>query len=56
MGLVYDLWTLMVDGKLCLAPIEYPRHVLDVGTGTGIGTGIWTIEFADNPQAPISSK
>ncbi|KAJ9319263.1 hypothetical protein DTO271D3_32 [Paecilomyces variotii] len=41
----------MMDGKLFLAPIsETPRHVLDLGTGTGL----WAIDFGDNfPQAEI---
>jgi cyclopropane fatty-acyl-phospholipid synthase-like methyltransferase len=40
---MHDLWAFTLEGKLCLAPIEDPRRVLDVGTGTGI----WAIDFAD---------
>ena len=38
------LCLLMLEGKLGEAPIaDSPRHVLDIGTGTGI----WAIEFAE---------
>ncbi|KAK3381992.1 S-adenosyl-L-methionine-dependent methyltransferase [Podospora didyma] len=33
----------LLKGNLALAPIEKPRRVLDIGTGTGI----WAIEFAE---------
>lgn len=41
--LSHHLWTLALKGKLFIAPIESPRQVLDLGTGTGI----WAIEMAD---------
>ncbi|KAH8648895.1 methyltransferase family protein [Tricladium varicosporioides] len=45
----HHMLTLMLDGKLFLAPIgSNPQKVLDVGTGTGI----WAIDFAD--QFPSS--
>jgi len=44
MNLVHDMFKLLLNDKLCAAPIDDPRHVLDVGTGTGT----WAIEFADN--------
>ncbi|KAK5655701.1 hypothetical protein OQA88_5634 [Cercophora sp. LCS_1] len=41
---------LALEDKLCLAPIENPQTVLDVGTGTGI----WAIDFADEyPSADV---
>lgn len=40
----------LLGGKLYLAPITNPRHVLDIATGTGI----WTLQFADlHPEAHI---
>jgi ubiquinone/menaquinone biosynthesis C-methylase UbiE len=33
----------LLKGKLGLAPVEKPRRVLDLGTGTGI----WAIEFGE---------
>ncbi|KAH7370253.1 hypothetical protein BKA65DRAFT_487995 [Rhexocercosporidium sp. MPI-PUGE-AT-0058] len=60
----HHMLTLMLDGKLFLAPIgPNPQKVLDVGTGTGI----WAIDFADqfpsvevigtdiSPLSPLSS-
>ncbi|CZR58303.1 related to methyltransferase [Phialocephala subalpina] len=47
----HHMLTLMLDGKLFLAPIgPNPQKVLDVGTGTGI----WAIDFADQfPSAEV---
>jgi trans-aconitate methyltransferase len=39
---------MILNGKLAAAPIDQPRHVLDIGTGTGI----WAIDFAE--QYPTS--
>ena len=47
MDLLHFLWISTLGGKLCMAPIEDPCHVLDVGTGTGR----WAIDFADTYQA-----
>jgi methylase of polypeptide subunit release factors len=33
----------LLDNKLYLAPIENPKMIIDVGTGTGI----WAIDMAD---------
>ncbi|KAH6876854.1 S-adenosyl-L-methionine-dependent methyltransferase [Thelonectria olida] len=42
--IIYYALSLMLDGKLCLAPISSsPTRILDVGTGTGI----WAIDMAD---------
>ncbi|CVK88215.1 related to methyltransferase [Fusarium mangiferae] len=40
-----------LDEKLFLAPIEAPKRVLDIGTGTGI----WAIDFGDEyPEAEVT--
>ncbi|KAI1376976.1 S-adenosyl-L-methionine-dependent methyltransferase [Hypoxylon crocopeplum] len=36
------VWTKALDGDLFKAPISEPKHVFDVGTGTGI----WAVDFA----------
>lgn len=43
MDLAHHIYQLITGGKLYLAPIESPRRVLDLGTGTGI----WAIDFAE---------
>jgi SAM-dependent methyltransferase len=46
----HHLWRLMISGKLFNAPISNPQRVLDLGTGTGI----WSIDFADEfPSALV---
>ncbi|KAF2246213.1 S-adenosyl-L-methionine-dependent methyltransferase [Trematosphaeria pertusa] len=50
LDLQHMLWLLTVDGALGLAPIENPRHVLDIATGTGI----WAMDFAEqHPTARV---
>ncbi|XMA16071.1 hypothetical protein WAI453_008862 [Rhynchosporium graminicola] len=39
---IHHIYRLILDSRLGLAPIVYPRYVLDIATGTGI----WAIEFA----------
>lgn len=36
LDLQHYLWKAKLDGKLHLAPIQDPRNILDIGTGTGI--------------------
>ena len=44
----HALVSIVLDNRLACAPIVSPRHVLDIGTGTGI----WAIEFAEqNPDS-----
>ncbi|KAL7268687.1 hypothetical protein RUND412_008680 [Rhizina undulata] len=44
LDLIHRLYTLVLSGKLHLAPISpRPHRILDVGTGTGI----WAIDMAD---------
>lgn len=40
---------LALDGKLGLAPVHKPKHVLDAATGTGI----WAIEYGTTPNKPL---
>lgn len=41
---------LQLDGKLHLCPLENPKEVLDIGTGTGI----WCIDMADEyPECEV---
>ncbi|OTA56260.1 S-adenosyl-L-methionine-dependent methyltransferase [Hypoxylon sp. EC38] len=42
MNLQHEISIEVHDGELHLCPVENPRRVLDVGTGTGI----WAVEFA----------
>lgn len=49
--LQHNLCTLLLAGKSHLAPIDQPKQVLDVGTGTGI----WAIEFGKIPSLPQAS-
>jgi tRNA1(Val) A37 N6-methylase TrmN6 len=42
LDLQHHLYSLTLDGRLFLSPLKHNvRHVLDIGTGTGI----WAIEF-----------
>ncbi|EFX06413.1 methyltransferase type 11 [Grosmannia clavigera kw1407] len=43
LDMFYHATSLLLDEKLHLAPVENPKKVLDIGTGTGI----WAIDFAD---------
>lgn len=51
LDIAHHMFTLMLNGKLLLAPIDrHIQKVLDVGTGTGI----WAIDFADEyPSAEV---
>ncbi|KAF2179821.1 S-adenosyl-L-methionine-dependent methyltransferase [Zopfia rhizophila CBS 207.26] len=50
LDLQHVLFLMTIDGKLSLAPLENPRHVLDIATGTGI----WAMDFAEQyPNARV---
>lgn len=49
--LSHHLWTLALKGCHYLAPVHEPKHILDIGTGTGI----WAIEVAEAlPEAEVT--
>ncbi|ORY63852.1 S-adenosyl-L-methionine-dependent methyltransferase, partial [Pseudomassariella vexata] len=47
--LQHEIFNILFDRKLALAPVGEPAHVLDIATGTGI----WAFEFAE--AHPIST-
>lgn len=50
LDLTHHVITLLLGGELFLAPLDQPRRVLDIGTGTGL----WAIEMADRfPRALV---
>ncbi|KAF1954055.1 S-adenosyl-L-methionine-dependent methyltransferase [Byssothecium circinans] len=50
LDLQHMIWLLLIDGGLHLAPIESPKRVLDIATGTGI----WAMDFAEqNPESKV---
>ncbi|ORY56646.1 S-adenosyl-L-methionine-dependent methyltransferase [Pseudomassariella vexata] len=45
------LWRAILDGDLFKAPIDQAKHVLDLGTGSGI----WAVEFAkEHPDSHVT--
>ncbi|KAI5782025.1 S-adenosyl-L-methionine-dependent methyltransferase [Peziza echinospora] len=50
LDLHHEIFLLMLDGELHLAPVTDPKWILDLGTGTGI----WAIDMADKfPEANV---
>ncbi|RDW68603.1 hypothetical protein BP5796_09260 [Coleophoma crateriformis] len=46
----HELFRATLRGRLYLAPIESPKEVLDIATGTGV----WAVEFAnDHPESNV---
>lgn len=44
------MFTILLDNKLYLAPVQSPKRILDLGCGTGI----WCIDVADeHPGAEV---
>jgi hypothetical protein len=43
LDMMHHIYSLMLGGKLHLAPLKNPQNILDVGTGTGI----WAIDMAE---------
>lgn len=49
---VHHLWLLTLHDKLFLAPVQSPKRILDVGSGTGL----WAVDIADHfPDAEITA-
>lgn len=51
LDLQHHVLCLTFNSKLYFAPIEKPRNVLDVGTGTGI----WAIDMGIYASSPMRS-
>ncbi|KIV92325.1 hypothetical protein PV10_06777 [Exophiala mesophila] len=50
MDLVHHVQSMVLGGELHKAPVQNPRRILDLGTGTGI----WAIDIADKfPEAQV---
>lgn len=49
-ALQHEIFKLLFDGRLHLAPVVRPKTVLDIGTGPGI----WALEYAQqNPRSAV---
>lgn len=40
----HHMFKMVIDGQLFLAPLQQPKRILDIGTGSGI----WPIEMGMN--------
>jgi len=43
LDMYHEILHLLMKGRLHIAPLDDPKRILDIGTGTGI----WAIEMAD---------
>ncbi|CCX31508.1 Similar to mRNA 3' acc. no. Q4IPA4 [Pyronema omphalodes CBS 100304] len=50
LDMLHEMFLLLLDRKLHMAPVENPQRILDMGTGTGI----WAIDAANEyPEAEV---
>jgi len=50
MDLEHQIFLMLLDGQLHLAPLTSPQRILDLGTGTGV----WAVDMADKyPSATV---
>lgn len=46
----HEMTSILLDKRLSIAPVQDPKHVLDVATGTGI----WALDYAtENPDCQV---
>lgn len=48
MDMQHHMLRLVNHGRLYFAPVQRPKRILDIGTGSGI----WAIEIGKNPPPP----
>ncbi|KAI5778079.1 S-adenosyl-L-methionine-dependent methyltransferase [Geopyxis carbonaria] len=47
----HHVFLLLQGGELCYSPVQNPKHILDIGTGTGI----WALDAAETwPEAKVT--
>jgi ubiquinone/menaquinone biosynthesis C-methylase UbiE len=48
----HQMWEITLNGKLNLAPLQNPIHVLDVATGNGN----WAIDFGETASYRVNLR